>query len=66
MLVETIRVLRAAMGNRLSRSIIRLGMGVCKRSGKRRMENALAMASGESIDCCLSCRSYYLLIKSLL
>ncbi|MEM3589902.1 MAG: radical SAM protein [Candidatus Bathyarchaeia archaeon] len=66
MLVETIRVLRAAMGNRLSRSIIRLGMGFCKRSGKRRMENALAMASGESIHCCLSCRSYSLLIKSLL
>lgn len=66
MLVETIRVLRAAMGNRASRSIIRLGMGICKRSGRRRLENALAMASGESIDCCLSCKSYSALIKALL
>lgn len=66
MLIETIRLLRAAMSNYASRSIIRLGMGFCKRSGKRRMENALAMASGEAIDCCLSCKSYSLLIKSLL
>jgi radical SAM protein with 4Fe4S-binding SPASM domain len=54
------------MGNAISRSIIRLGMGVCKRSGRRRLEDALAVASGEGGCDCLPCKSYSFLIKSLL
>jgi radical SAM protein with 4Fe4S-binding SPASM domain len=66
LLIETLGVLRATMGNRISRSLIRLGMGVCKKSGRRRLDNALAIASGEGGCDCPSCRSYSLLVKSLL
>lgn len=66
MLFDTLKVLKAAMSNTLSRRILQAGSDSCEGGKEKRIEHALAIFAGEDAPHAVSCGIYFAMISGLL